>query len=240
MTLGVLEGRAAGLFADRLGRLAAAGDLVDAGGDGLRRVGRAAIGRLHPDDARRGVGMAVGVAEVGQGQLDPLALTGQTPGRDQNVLGLGAIAARVHGQGAADGAGDTGVELQPGDARFRGGLGHHRIQRPRADRDGLALGRDPGEGAARQTDHHALDPAVAHDQVGADADDGDRHGFRQGLEEVGQVLGVRRNEQGVRRPADAEPGVRPQRLVQQQLAAHVRKSFSPGRHSNLLRTSSVR
>uniref|UniRef100_A0A0N4ZGW4 LigA n=1 Tax=Parastrongyloides trichosuri TaxID=131310 RepID=A0A0N4ZGW4_PARTI len=206
MAVRVLEGRAAGLFADRLGLLAPLGDLLDAGGDGLGRVGRAAIGRLDPDDVGRSVGVAVGIAEVGQGQFDPLAPAVQAPGGDQHVLGFRAVAARIHGQGAADGAGDARIELQPGDARLGRGARHHAVQRACARRDGVAVGRHLAPSAARQTDHHALDPPVAHDQVGADADRRDGHAFGQGLQEIGQIIGVGRDEQGVRRAAHAEPG----------------------------------
>ena len=51
----VLEGRAAGLLADRLGSLAAGGDLGDAGSHGVGFVGRSAIGRLDPDDVAQRV-----------------------------------------------------------------------------------------------------------------------------------------------------------------------------------------
>uniref|UniRef100_A0A0N4Z3P8 LigA n=1 Tax=Parastrongyloides trichosuri TaxID=131310 RepID=A0A0N4Z3P8_PARTI len=230
MAVRVLEGRAAGLFADRLGLLATLGDLADAGGDGLGRVGRAAIGRLDPDDVGGGVGVPVSVAEVGQGQLDPLAPAVQAPGGHQHVLRLRAVTARVHRQGAADGAGDARIEFQPGDARLGRGARHHAVQRARARRDGVALGRHLAPGAARQPDHHALDPAVAHDQVGADADRRHRHVLGQSLQKVGQIFGVRRNEQGVGRAADTEPSVRPQRLVQQQLAAHGGEVIAPRHH----------
>src|SRR5690606_40368492 len=73
MALGVLEGRAAGLFADRLGLLAPAGDLVDAGLHRRRIARRPAERGLDPDDVRRGLRVAVGVAEVRQLVVNALA-----------------------------------------------------------------------------------------------------------------------------------------------------------------------
>src|SRR5260370_1216094 len=60
----VLEGRAAGLLADRLGGLAPCGDLGHAGGDGGGIVGTALEYRLDPDDVAWRIAMPIGVAEV--------------------------------------------------------------------------------------------------------------------------------------------------------------------------------
>ena len=68
-----------------------------------------------------------------------------------------------------------------------------------------ALDVDLGEAAA-EPDHDAGDAAVAHDEVRAEADDGDRHLGRQPRQEVGEVRFVLRREQHLRRAADPEPG----------------------------------
>ena len=59
------------------------------------------------------------------------------------------------------------------------------------------------EGAGREADDDAFQPAVAHDQVGPDADNRDRTVVSP--EERGEVVGVRRREQHLSRTADAEP-----------------------------------
>ena len=229
MTRRILEGRAPGLLADRLGQFAARGDFGDLGRDGFGIVGRPAIGRLDPDDVGRGLGVAIGVAEIGQRIVDPLTRPAQAPGRHEDVLRLGAVAPRIHGQGPADGARNAGIELQPAQPGLGRGPRHHGVQRPRPCGDRVALGRDPGERPPGQPHHDTLDPAVAHDDIGTHAQHGHRHGRVQRLEEVGKVVGVSRDEQGIRRPADPEPSVGPQRLVTQQLAADRGQGDGQGR-----------
>ena len=75
------------------------------------------------------------------------------------------------------------------------------------------------------------DAAVAHDQVRAEADDGDGNFARQVGQQIGEIVLVLRHEQHLRRPADAEPGQRRQRLVREQAAAQLRElDFSAGTH----------
>ena len=66
------------------------------------------------------------------------------------------------------------------------------------------------------------DAAVAHDQVGAEADDGDGNLGRKMGEEIREIVLVLRHEQHLRRPADAKPGELGQRLVGEQAAAQRR------------------
>ena len=71
--------------------------------------------------------------------------------------------------------------------------------------------RLPGSGvivgkALAQADDDARHAAVAHQQVGAEADDGDGKVGRDAGEEVGEVGLIGRREQHLRRAADAEPG----------------------------------
>jgi hypothetical protein len=68
-----------------------------------------------------------------------------------------------------------------------------------------AGGADVGEAAA-EADDHAFDPAVAHQQVGADADHRHRHIAWFLFQELREIGDVRRLEQHVGRAADAEPG----------------------------------
>ena len=76
--------------------------------------------------------------------------------------------------------------------------------------------------AAAEPDHDARHAAVAHDQVGAEPDHRDRNVGRQVREEIGEIRLVLRHEQHLRRPADAKPGQRRQRLVRQQPPAQLR------------------
>ena len=124
---------------------------------------------------------------------------------DQHVLGLAAIGAAVHAQRAADAAGNAAQERQPGDAGFLRRARHFHIEHRGAGTDLAALDDDLAEAAA-EPDHNARHPAVAHDQIGADADDGDRDIGRQIGQEVRQVGLVLGHEQKLRRAADAKPG----------------------------------
>jgi hypothetical protein len=76
-------------------------------------------------------------------------------------------------------------------------------------------------------DDHPLDPAVADDDVRAHAQHRHRHGRVQRLQEVRQIIGISRDEQGIGIPAHPEPGERPERLVAQKLAADPRQVAQP-------------
>ena len=84
------------------------------------------------------------------------------------------------------------------------------------------------EGAAGQADHHALHPAVADEDVGADAQH--RYGHRR----VKRLRKSARSSASAGRnstsagAADPEPGEGRQRLVAQQLAADGREAVAPG------------
>jgi len=95
-------------------------------------------------------------------------------GLDQHVLGLAAIGAGVHAQRAADGAGNAEEKFQPGDVGRRRGLRHALVERRGAHSDAVALGACGAETARAQANDHARHAAVAHDQVGADAEHIDR------------------------------------------------------------------
>ena len=125
---------------------------------------------------------------------------------DQRVLGLAAIGAAVHAQRAADRAGNAAKEREPGDAGLLRRARDLHVGHAGAGADArVGLDLHVAEAAA-EPDHHARHAAVAHDQVGAEPDDGDRNLGRQVLEEIGEIGLVLRHEQHLRRPADAEPG----------------------------------
>ena len=95
-------------------------------------------------------------------------------GLDHHLFGLAAMGATIHAQRAADAAGDAAIEGEPGNASIGRGARHFYVghggagaeARPRLDLD---LTEAPAE-----TDHHAGDAAVAHEQVRAEPDDSDR------------------------------------------------------------------
>ena len=171
--------------------------------------------------------MAIGIAEVGQGVVDPLPGPRQAPSGHQNVLRLRPVAAGVHGQGPADGARNPGIEFQsrqPGPGR---GPGDHGVQRAGTRRNGVALGGDARERPTGQADDYPLDPAVTDDDIGADAQHRHRHDRVQRLQEVGEIVGVGRDEQHIGRAADPEPGEGAQRLVAEKFAADRGKGVTP-------------
>ena len=144
-----------------------------------------------------------------------------------------AVTAGVHGQGAADGPRDAGVELQAGDPRLGRGASHGAVQGRRAGGHPTFFRLDRRRRRpAGQANHHAFDAAVADDDVGADAQHRDRNLRRQGRQERRQIVLVGGKEQRLGRSADPEPGEGRQRLVEQQPAAHRRQAGAPtGRRS---------
>ena len=116
--------------------------------------------------------------------------------RSTTVGGLAAEGAGVHAHRAAHRAGDADEELEPGQARPLRGDRDHAIGRAGADREAVAVDLDLGE-RPRQPDHDAVEPAVADQEVGGDADRHHRQPARLGLEERGQVV--------ERRPAGRSP-----------------------------------
>ncbi len=125
---------------------------------------------------------------------------------DQHVLRLATVRAGVHAQGAADGAGNAAIEGETGDAGVGGGARHLHVGDGRAGTNAIArLGRDRGKALAQANDD-ARHAALAHQKVGAEADDGDGKVGGNAGEKVGEVGFIGRREQGLRRAADAEPG----------------------------------
>src|SRR5260370_41908545 len=97
----VLEGRAAGLFADRLRRLAMGLHLGHARADRFRRGDGPTKARRGKDD--RGIDAPVAVDElhVGIGKYMAGAVAAQAGGFDQNIPRLAAVGARIYAQLAA-------------------------------------------------------------------------------------------------------------------------------------------
>ena len=141
-------------------------------------------------------------------------------GRDQHLGELAAIGAGIGREGAADGAGNAAQELEPGQRMIARGQRHVEVERAGARHHLVALDRDAGE-AAHQADHHALDAAVAHQQVRADAQHRHRHVGRQRLQEFREIRRVGRTEQHLGRAAGAEPGLRAERRIGGQPAARL-------------------
>ena len=132
--------------------------------------------------------MAIRVAHVGVADTRGCALPVDAARLDQRVLGLAAVGAAVHPQRAADRAGNAAQERKPRDAGLlRGARDAFTSGTAGAGADACAaLDLDVAEAAA-EPDHHARHAAVAHDQVGAEPDDGDRNLGRQVLEEIGEI-----------------------------------------------------
>jgi hypothetical protein len=176
--------------------------------------------------------VAIGVVQVFDRQFTHLASAVHDAHGLDDIDGLGAVAAGVHDHRAADGAGDAGVELQPRDARVGRLAGQDGVGHGAAGLDAIGAQGFDGVEALAQADHHALDAAVADQQVRAHPDGHHRHGRVQGFQEVRQVLLVGRQEHHVGRTADPEPGERRQGLVDQQLAANGGELGFPGHGSD--------
>ena len=84
-----------------------------------------------------------------------------------------------------------------------------------------AFNRDLVEAAA-EPHHHARHAAVAHDQIGTEADDHDGDVTRQIRKQISEVGFILRHEQDLCRTADAKPRQPGKRLVAEQTAAQLR------------------
>ena len=133
-------------------------------------------------------------------------------GTHQHVRDLAAIGSGVHAHRAADRARNAAQEFETGKTGIPAGKCDIDVRRDRAGAHIRAVDHDLGEGAA-ELDRHAVDTAVAHQQIGTDADHAHRHVLGAGREEGLQIVFVFRAEQHVRRTADAEPGQIGQRRV---------------------------
>ncbi len=151
--------------------------------------------------------MPVGIPHLGVGERHQVALPVEGAHLDHALAGLDAIGAGVHPQGAADGARYAMVEMEAADAGLQRHGGQPLVGRSGAGADGGGRGLlDLAEALGRQADHEAADAAFADQQVGADADHGERHVDRHGAQEGGEVLLVGRLEQRLGGAAGAEPG----------------------------------
>src|SRR3984893_11567209 len=134
----ILEGRTAGLFANRLSGFAVVLHLVHAGADRLRRGRRPTKARGREDN--RGIDAAVAIDELHPGIVQYLlsAIAANPASLDQNILGFSAIGAGVHAQRAADGAGNAEEEFQPADIGRCRSLRDALVERTRAGADDIA------------------------------------------------------------------------------------------------------
>ncbi len=232
---GVLEGRAAGLLADRLGLLPPGGDLVHPCRDGGGVVRRALEQGAGEDQSalRRPGGLAIAEPHFGVGDRDALAGPGHRVGLHQDVLGLRAIATGVHHHRATDGARNPAIELQPGDSGLAGLPRHRGVQGRGAREDAVGAPRlDAAERASGQADHHAFHPAIPHQCVGTHPQNGGLHPPIEAPQEPRQVVLVLGQEQHVGRPSHPEPGEGRQGFVEQQLAAYGGKIAPPAHPCN--------
>ena len=165
--------------------------------------------------------MPVAVAHVGVAQHVDAARPIDRARLDQRVLGLAAIGAAVHAQRAADAAGNAAHERQSGDAGLLRRARDFDVGHRRTGANARVFDGDIAKTAA-EPDHHARHATVAHDEIGAEPDDGHRNVRRQIGQRIAKVLLIFRHEQNLRRAADAKPGQLRQRLVRQQPAAQRR------------------
>ena len=184
---------------------------------------------FREDDIFGHAAVAVAEAHLGVAVAANVARAVDAARFDENVLGLAPVGAAVHAQRAADRARNAAQEREPRNAGLLRGLRDAQVRSRRAGAHAVALDLDLVE-AAPEPDHHARHAAVAHDQVGAEANDGDGNLARQVRERMAKIALVLRHEQRLRRSADAKPGERSKRLVGEQAAAQVGERGFQGWH----------
>ena len=113
---------------------------------------------------------------------------------------LRAVGAPVHAQHAAELPGDAAQEGQAGQPGGGGRRGELHVRHAGTRDDVLALDRQRGEAFA-EPHHDAVEPAVAHEKVGARTDH--RHGnpIRTPRQEEGEVVLVGGQVENLRRAA---------------------------------------
>ena len=222
VTRRVGEGGPAGARANRLRGLARRPNLLDMTGDRGRLAGFAAEPREDENPVRIDLRVTVGQPHPLDRDRAPDAAAVDHVGRDQHVLELAAIGAGIGPEPAADRAGNAGQEFEAGDAGLGRGQRDVQIERPGPGLDQLRGRLDLGKAAPEPHDD-APDAAVTHQQVRADPDRRDRNIARQRRQKSRQILGVGGAEQHLRRPADAEPGQRPDRRIRRKPPAHRRQ-----------------
>ena len=211
----ILEGRSSRLFADRLCGLAMVLYFVHPRANGFGCGDGPAKARRGEDDGRIDAAAAVDEFHIRMAEGVLPAIATDANSLHQHVLGFRAVGAGIHAQRAADGAGNAEEEFQPADIGGGRGLGHALVERSSPGADEIALGAGLAKSSRAEPDHHARNAAIAHDQVGADADDVDREFARQMRQEISEIVLIRRGEQHLRRTADPKPGQLRQRLVGQ-------------------------
>ncbi len=103
-----------------------------------------------------------------------------------------------------DRAGYAAHELEAGDPGLLTGEGDIEVERAGPCTNLAPFGRDLDEASA-QAHHDARDAAVAHQQVGGDADHGDRNIGWLAAEKFREIIDVGGAEHDLGRAADAEP-----------------------------------
>src|SRR6267378_3420840 len=184
----VLEGRAAGLFANWLSGFAMVLHLVHPRAYRLRRGNRPAKTRGGEND--RGIDAAVAIDELHAGIVEHIlfAVAVDAGSFEQNVFGFRTIGACVHAQRAADSAGNAVEKFEPADIGSRRRLRHALVERSSTGADDIAIGTGLAETTRTEADDHARHAAIAHDQIGTDADDIDRKLSWQVGEKIGEIV----------------------------------------------------
>src|SRR4029077_6090363 len=127
--------------------------------------------RLGEDQIVRRAAMAIGVMQIGHGKPIDFAGAIDSTRRDHHLAGLASMGAAVHAKRTTDATWDAAIEREAEDAGVARGAGNLRggYGRPGAAPRPL-LDLECAE-ALPQTDHHAANTAVAHEQIGAKSDD---------------------------------------------------------------------
>ena len=121
---------------------------------------------------------------------------------DHVLPGLAAPGAGIHGQRAAEGAGNAGKEFRRPQSPFHALPGDAPAGHAGLDLNaGGAQAFEPAQRAVRGDDG-AANPAVAHQEIAAESDPQQRHVRRQLAHEGGQIHDVARREEQIRRAAD--------------------------------------
>ncbi len=136
--------------------------------------------------------------------------------RDKLIARLAAMRAGIHAQRTADGAGNAAIERKPVNAGIGRRTRDLHVRHRCAGANAHTILDDDFVEAAAQANDNARHAAVAHDEIGAEANDRDRNRRIEMREEISEIIFAFGREQDLRRTAGTKPSERRKLLIGQE------------------------
>jgi hypothetical protein len=161
---------------------------------------------LDEDQLNRRMRLAILKPHLRIGERHPLTRAVKRNGFDKDILELAAIGTGIHPEATTDGTRNAPHELKPRELGLKGSLRHRHVKNGSAGPQAMRPITRHVHEAAAEADHDALYAAITHKQVGAHANDQQRHIGGTSLQERRKVIRIGRNEQHISRTTRTKPG----------------------------------